>query len=184
MLMSVGLRGGMHASPPGGDEGLRTRTLRKPRKGWRETNDEGRFHHAHPGRGLVGGRMASWATRGVATPTSTCPPATVLSRDGGAECRRYRGATSRASRPDNREDGAACPVRLQELRQRGGCGGGERRGRRRGLQVGRRRQDHAQCRASHRRSRCGRRWPAYVRQVSFSIHPVMFTCRLNRSEIS
>lgn len=107
--------------------------------------------------GLAGGRMASWRTRGVGTPTSGCAsrrrvsPAAALSRRRRRVPSVPRRDVARESRPDNREDGAARPVRLQELRQRGGGGGGcdERRGCRR-LQGGRRRQDHAQCRASHR----------------------------------
>ncbi|XP_036145993.1 short stature homeobox protein 2 isoform X2 [Monomorium pharaonis] len=60
--------------------------------------------------------MASWWTRGVGTPTSGCAsrrrvsPATALSGDGGGECRRCRGATSRARV-------APITVRMEQLAQ-------------------------------------------------------------------
>lgn len=126
-------------------------------------------------RGLASGRMASrvGATRvSVATSASrrTSPErGTVLSYE---QRRRVpsvpRRDVARESRPDNREDGAARPVRLQELRQRvgGGGGGSERWGHCR-LQGGRCRQNYAQCRTPHRWSRRRRWWSTYVRLLIF-----------------
>lgn len=108
MLMSVGL-GVVCACPSEGGEGARG--LRAPdrvsaaarRRGRVSSGTAGRFYHAHlradwpAAEWRPGGRVASGRRRrGCCLPSTLSPRPTALSRDGGGECRRCRGATSRA----------------------------------------------------------------------------------------
>lgn len=94
--------GGRSFLPPGrGREGCEPRVMPRPkREGGRSTTSRsitGRFYHAHPGADWPaaewrpGGRVAS-GRRHRDVPPVVVSPRRRLSRDGGGECRRCRGA--------------------------------------------------------------------------------------------
>lgn len=104
MLMSVGL-GVVCACLPEGGEGAASpgsRLDRGEKEGKGSSGIAGRFHHAHPradwpaAEWRPGGRVASGCRCRDVPPVDVSPRPTALSRDGGGECRRCRGATSRA----------------------------------------------------------------------------------------
>lgn len=117
MLMSVGLGRGVEcplALRRGRGGGRGASSPREPREGRRETNDESQTRgvsvHAHPRRGLVGGRMAPWATRGVATPDVDASPG-----DGSLPRRRRR--VPSVPRRDVARGVAPITVRMEQLAQ-------------------------------------------------------------------
>lgn len=204
MLMSIGLGVWREGLPPGRDwgalrPGTRVRDEGREKEGGtrgRSTTQRGALPSRPSARTLVGGRMASsgdaWRRDvdvGTTTPT-TARRVYLYDASPGDDSRRRaavvgaevaRDVARESSSPG--EDGAARPVRLQELRQqRGGeRRGGDRRRRRWGRRLQSRRcQDHPQCRASHRRCYARRR-SAYVCAIFPRYrHPIIVTTALRR----
>lgn len=110
--------GGRSCLPPGRGRGVASSGSRLGRnrvEGEAPRGTTGRFHHAHPradwpaAEWRPGGRVASGRRRRDVPPVDVSPRRR-LSRDGGGECRRCRGATSRARV-------APITVRMEQLAQ-------------------------------------------------------------------